>query len=86
LSDIHRPDREARDRAERYQTIEVLEAEHNRLVAEWKDLVNEQLLVVKHQTQEGFARLAHIHNRLQSILDRQWEIQQAIFEEWSGQN
>jgi len=64
-------------------TEEVLEAEHERLVAEWKSLVGEQELLLSSQEPDNLPRLEQIHNRLQGILDRQWEIQLGIFKQWS---
>jgi len=63
-----------------------LHKELEQLNSEWRRLMEAQDAVLgRSNDPEDLTRLEQIHARLQNILDRQWEIQQTLFQQWPKQ-
>lgn len=63
-----------------------LHKELEQLNSEWRSLIEEQeAILARGNEPEDLMRLEQIHAHLQKILDQQWEIQQALFQQWPKQ-
>jgi len=60
-----------------------LELELEWLKNEWRALMEKQEALVSSHTPETLTELEEIHSRLRAIVDREWEIQQALVRYWS---